>query len=414
MQNNTKHNLVLMVAVLIFYFKSSMAAIVTKKRHFRPLFPLTEREPRMSTASVKMSTYFGDPNAFALEIAAAQLPQHEAALVNLLEAAFECFPNRDYCVLALPSTTAIFPLLEHFVRVPPRPVSTDVQELYVMHRSALTGEMSVRVAVLKDLEAVENLVWTIVKSEKLISDFHCAVTDADCEYTAFVLACNGQTIGTAIVKEENDTEYVKTHYQLKQWLYENHHKHGCYGTITHFLVSPIFQRHSQFFIRELHRLSDYSILFYRVFPEDSVSLTRERSLACVLGDLLFVKPKTKPEFNHSDLEDCAPSEVVHRVDPPFALYCSTTLSCSIPRYEINTKIVVVGASNTSMAFLESLLFTHNKYYQAMFTNVTLVAPHGLYLQKPPSKIRDMLFVTQGHATYRYSSNTETLFLIRHQ
>lgn len=120
---------------------------------------------------------------------------------------------------------------------------------------------------------------------------------------------------------------------------------------------------------------------------------------------MFVKPKLKPEFNHSDVEDCGPDKVVHREDPPYALYCSTKMLCSIPRYEINTRIVVVGASNTAFAFLETLLCTQNKYYQAIFTNVTLVAPHGLYMQKPPCKVRSMLFVTQGNANYRYVSGS---------
>lgn len=214
-------------------------------------------------------------------------------------------------------------------------------------------------------------------------------------------------VGVAILKEEEDVEYLKTHYELSNWFNERHHKTGSYGVIEHLILTPIFQKRSRFFLKELHRLSDFSVLFYRLAPTDSNNVSRDRTLATIIGELLFVKPKVKPEFNHFNLEGCEPQKVVHRVDPPFALLCSTKETCSMSRIEVNAKIVVVGSSETSLAFLESLLYGYDNNKHVTFTNVTLVAPHVHNHQKEPNAIRDMMFVITSNLSYRYLQMHQT-------
>lgn len=52
-------------------------------------------------------------------------------------------------------------------------------------------------------------------------------------------------------------------------------------------------------------------------------------------------------------------------EDPFALYLSIVPLCSIYKVSINTRIVVVGSSNTAMAFLESLLLKQEINYQVI-------------------------------------------------
>lgn len=94
--------------------------------------PPSQRAQQQKT--IEVPEYKGETDAFVIEVAAA-LPEHEeAALMALLEAAFDCFPGRDYCVVGIPSTVREFPLLRYFVRASQRPVCTYQQELYVLHR----------------------------------------------------------------------------------------------------------------------------------------------------------------------------------------------------------------------------------------------------------------------------------------
>lgn len=59
--------------------------------------------------------YHGDVNAFVLEIFAMKDQIKRRWSRNFMEAAFECFPDLDYCVILLPFSHPYFPLLQHFV-----------------------------------------------------------------------------------------------------------------------------------------------------------------------------------------------------------------------------------------------------------------------------------------------------------
>lgn len=77
----------------------------------------------------------------------------------------------------------------------------------------------------------------------------------------------------------------------------------------------------------------------------------------------------------------------------------------ISRYEVNTKIVVVGSSDTALAFLEALICSWTSFYHVYFTNVTVVSPHGLAYFRPPHKIRDMFFVHRSKFCFRWLNLT---------
>lgn len=214
---------------------------------------------------IKMPIYHGAPNAFVIEIVAAMGEHENGALVQLLEASFGCFPNRDYCIIGIPSTIPVFPILKYFVRVTPRPICSFQQELYVLHRNTISSTLFVREMIHSDLNGVEKL---ISKQETFMADFKMAVLQDNC--FGYVMLNGGVPVGIAIIKQEEDVEYLKTHYELNKWFDEGHHKAGSHGVIEHLLLTPIFQRHSRFFLNELHRLSDFTILYYRLTPKDGV------------------------------------------------------------------------------------------------------------------------------------------------
>ena len=61
------------------------------------------------------------------------------------------------------------------------------------------------------------------------------------------------------------------------------------------------------------------------------------------------------------------------VEAPFALCFTTRRMLSEPKIVKNSRIVVVGASDTSISFVEALLSTSYLH----FTSIVLVAPGGL-------------------------------------
>ena len=70
---------------------------------------------------------------------------------------------------------------------------------------------------------------------------------------------------------------------------------------------------------------------------------------------------------------------------------------------INARIVVIGASDTGIAFLESIAFCPH----LRFNNVTLVSPHGLPHELPPDELRRMM---RGHSECYQREDATTMSL----
>ena len=84
------------------------------------------------------------PNAFAMTMLSCDPEsQQQAASTALLAAAFDAFPDKDYCLLTLPPDSPEVPLLATFTRLLPPPGSALVEVLYLCHRFALLDELQV-------------------------------------------------------------------------------------------------------------------------------------------------------------------------------------------------------------------------------------------------------------------------------
>lgn len=59
--------------------------------------------------------YHGQVNAFVLEIFAMKHKMKLRESRNFIEAAFESFPDLEYCAILLPSNHVFIPLLHHFM-----------------------------------------------------------------------------------------------------------------------------------------------------------------------------------------------------------------------------------------------------------------------------------------------------------
>lgn len=90
--------------------------------------------------------FLGEPNAFAIEILAAH-PNHEECLPQLFGCAYDCFPNKEYCVMTISSTEETGFLPEYFAKVPPRYDGLLPHQLYIMHKNTVLGNVCVQVCI---------------------------------------------------------------------------------------------------------------------------------------------------------------------------------------------------------------------------------------------------------------------------
>lgn len=64
--------------------------------------------------SVQQKEYTSDPSVFAIELYGLRDDFDKRLAVDMLEAAFETFPDCEYCIISLPSDVREFPLLHQF------------------------------------------------------------------------------------------------------------------------------------------------------------------------------------------------------------------------------------------------------------------------------------------------------------
>ena len=121
---------------------------------------LLQLEPQLSRVA-DLSTFAleyaeGAPNIFAIVFFCID-ELYETRAVDMLQSAFDAFPDRDYCIITVPHTTHEPPLFRIFSRVDALPGSTYSHVLYVCHRFSLLAlkEFTVRRATADDFPAIE-------------------------------------------------------------------------------------------------------------------------------------------------------------------------------------------------------------------------------------------------------------------
>ncbi|KAI4501347.1 hypothetical protein M0802_003720 [Mischocyttarus mexicanus] len=339
--------------------------------------------------------YHGKVNAFVVEIFAVRSDIGNRGTREFLEAAFQCLPNLDYCVLLLPSAYSHFSFLEQFVRVPLRCNKDFPMSLYLSHKAVLFGEMKSYKADLSDKTEVNKFLTNIPKSKKIIKDFNRSINRVhNKDLNSYIFKSDNTIIGLAIVCIEKDHEELKKHFHVEDFISRKYIFHEAYGCLLHFVIMPIFLTNQRFFFCEIMRLNDLTVLYYRLYEEEGSSLTRTQPIVSCLHTMVPVKPRRRIEYKfctcpskNTMINETRQSKNNNKV---FSLFMMTPRISTIPNKIIDTKIVVVGGSNCGIAFVEFLALGYQQNY-VHYTNLTLISPNGLPYEKKHSDLKwDMI------------------------
>ncbi|XP_040285627.1 cilia- and flagella-associated protein 61 [Bufo bufo] len=339
--------------------------------------------------------YKGDVTAFCIQLFCID-EKHETRSIDFLSHVFGLFPDKEFCIITVPHLTPEFPLLQSFVRAVPLSTCTLPQELYIFHRAGLINLLQVRAAKSSDVPAVEKLIESLHLRKSILDDlkvYNEARRDADgTPVQAFVVEAADQIVGIAVFRNEADIEYIRSHYNIEDFIYFSHHQRDEHGHLHHYALSPIFKHYSRHFLKEILRLSHKSSLYYPVYPsydKDQFKNPCAHSLTSALHYMVPVRPRRQIVYPLEKLGINAPSKQVSKDQPPYALYHINRKLTLEPKATINARIVVVGASDVGIAFLETLVFCpHLK-----FNNITLISTHGL---PGNSSCTDQSFLSSSH------------------
>ncbi|XP_072543047.1 cilia- and flagella-associated protein 61 isoform X2 [Salminus brasiliensis] len=321
------------------------------------------------------------PNAFCIQLFAID-KRFEMRSVDFLPYVFNVFPERDFCIISVPKLDPEFPLLQTFLRAVPRPFSSLPQELYIFHRSGLLKTLQIRVPLCDDKAAVQRLVQNLNLQEALMEDldmFLKARRDPDgTPIHAFVAEVIKQIVGIVIIRNEQDIEYIRANYNIENFVYFSHCQLEEHGQLCHFVLNPTFQHYAKHILKETLRLAHKSCLYYPVYPTylTQKQISHNAStyyLTAALKCMVPVYPRRQIIYPLEELGINAPSTQITRQQVPYALNHINRKLTMEPKVNVNARIVVVGASDTGLAFLETLVFCPH----LRFNNLTLISTHGL-------------------------------------
>ncbi|RLU19878.1 hypothetical protein DMN91_008437, partial [Ooceraea biroi] len=196
-----------------------------------------------------------------------------------------------------------------------------------------------------------------------------------------------------------------------------------YGRLLHFVLMPIFSAYHRFFFREIARLSELTVIFYRLHHEDESISTRVHSLVSCLSDMIPVNPRRQANYkfpitleniDNSGTNTEGKKDYDDSDKDRFSLFVISPRLAMMPRTIIDMRIVVVGASDCGVAFAEYLALRSTQNY-TQFTNLTLISPHGLPFDNKRSRAEARLLTFRGRfcSEYRRSVAARTWINIVH-
>uniref|UniRef100_G3TZL8 Cilia and flagella associated protein 61 n=1 Tax=Loxodonta africana TaxID=9785 RepID=G3TZL8_LOXAF len=208
---------------------------------------------------------------------------------------------------------------------------------YIFYTLTFLRSINIRLATVSDTPGVENLISTLMLSKSILDDLN--------QYNT---ACR-----------DPDIEYIRSHYNIEDFIYFGHHQREEHGHLYHFALNPIFRHYTKFFLKEILRLGFKSCLYYPVYSHCRTGKLQSpyaHSLTSALHYLVPVRPRRQIVYPLEKLGINAPSKEVSKDLLNFALNHTNRKLMLEPKITVNAKIVVVGASTVGISFLETLVF----------------------------------------------------------
>jgi adenylate kinase len=350
-----------------------------------------------------------EPNAFAITLFCLD-GSVESRARDFLPHAFNEFPDRDYCILTVPTNTQESALLASFTPVAPKSGSTFSHCLYVLHKDSLFAHDHLSVSRFSNSAhggLISRLVKSMGSSGQRIQDevSKCeeeedVALDENPTCVAFAVTVGGNLVGVVVAHRRTtsveDINWLRSNYHVEDFVAYDRHRARNQATISAIAISPTFVKQGRFVIREIMRLYDKSVLYFEAGPGEEIPKViadefvgmrpRNRAIPRVDEDApLWTRIVREGEEKEGDEEPAAKSAAAEETkegdsdtflpNPAtgMTLLFLTKRLLTEPKITCNTRIVVVGASTAGVTFIETLLYT--PYLN--FTNITLVSPGGI-------------------------------------
>jgi len=319
--------------------------------------------------------------------------QFQTQALDFLLPAFSMYPDKDYCIITQPHTGQNTPLLNAFTIVSPQPQNTFSHVLYLIHRAALLQPPKVRYLASGDVEQVKGLIEGLDFETQTDITNKCnqfLQNDLGDQHT-FVAEFDEQVVGliTIDLPPRDVVETLRTCYHLDDYLLVEHHEgvqNKGHGRLVHWVVNPLFAKYARRLQQGSMRMCGKTVLFMEMDLQSTISP--------IFREFLQVAPRRPPQLKKAlrkppntytfanvdkevptedDLKEIERQRLLRDSGQTKALSIVAKKLLSESKIPVNARIVVVGASDCGLSFLESLLSIPH----LLFNSLTLLAPGGL-------------------------------------
>ena len=352
-------------------------------------------------------------NAFCIKVFFIE-QAFESRSTDFLLQAFDAFPDKDYMIVSQPHNYSENSLLEPFIRIPKKPDSLFPEVLYVLHKeSMLIYLIKASYSTIDDLENSVYLFETVGKDANYL--YTCckeAIENQDyCKFYCVTLKINDNVIGICLVSKEININYYDTHFNISEFINLEKFSKYFHGRVLFFSLHKNFVQFSKIAFKEILRLINKFSLYYEIYSNmplpsfaKDMCFCKNRKFPRLIIDNNNDDTNTFDEINnltinnnnnnnnnnihYSELSkykqiyeddkintkmDGEERNYYDKEESEFNLMILTKRQLSDIKIANNNRIVVVGASDTGLSFIENLFSIRylNFYY------IYLIAPGGL-------------------------------------
>ncbi|KAF9420768.1 hypothetical protein HW555_003116 [Spodoptera exigua] len=169
-----------------------------------------------------------------------------------------------------------------------------------------------------------------------------------------------------------------------------------FATIKCAVLYPVFEPHFRFFAREMMRLSGNDTLLWLTAYRNKWTIHKANS---IVASMVPLTPRNI-EFDCEAIPELKKICLFTDKLIPFSTWFIGRKFTTIPKADVNTRIVIIGGAATALAFLNGLLFSKTATYLT-FNNVTLISPNGLPYTRHTKRVTESMFLRSYVTTDKY-------------
>uniref|UniRef100_A0A0G4H5F0 Uncharacterized protein n=1 Tax=Chromera velia CCMP2878 TaxID=1169474 RepID=A0A0G4H5F0_9ALVE len=334
-----------------------------------------------------------------------------AQSAEFLAPIFHLFPEKDWILVTQPTTAPLSPLLKSFTLVPPLPTNSFGHALFALHRGSLNAAPSCRYIEPGDLPALELLAEALEDfprlsilgaANKFLEASDDGATEKMRQEAVANIPCLVGVVDSQVVcvmagerAADNEVEELRKHFAIDDFIVHDLHvpEPGVLKApiwLRAFAVNPCFERYARRMMGEMMRFCGCSLLLMETDIESIVSrVAADEFLQVPARHPARVKTRRRDPpkvtcFGGIDADPEGPAKhtrpIDHAAERAEALARSRIALSMLARREVGreklqvtSRVVVVGASDCGVSFLDSLLSMPH----ISFKSFSLLAPGAL-------------------------------------